>query len=219
MSNVLLERLFSTIQTIFFKEIGKKITTNALKNIMDLFFIVFEKVGCKFEVISDIYLHLYKEIVSKEVTMAQISTKDRVLVIGSGSLPATPVLIAQNTQAQTTSIDKDCNAVKEAAQYVKNHHLEQTLKIECADGATYPLERFTIIVVLYGVKKPAEILRYLGSRINPDTRVIYRTITDSNGAITDKTLNLSAYFHIKDRVHSETLGSFDSFLLSKKAIS
>lgn len=219
MSNRLLERLFSTIQTIVFKEIGKKITTNALKNIMDLFFIVFEKVGCKFEVISDIYLHLYKEIVSKEVIMAQISSKDRVLVIGSGSLPATPVLIAQNTQAQTTSIDKDCNAVKEAAQYVKNHHLEQILTIECADGTMYPLTQFTIIVVLYGVKKPAEVLRYLGSHINQDTRVIYRTITDSKGTITDKTLDLSAYFHINDRVHSEDLGSFDSFLLTKKELS
>ncbi|KYK20807.1 hypothetical protein AYK25_08590 [Thermoplasmatales archaeon SM1-50] len=216
MSNSILKRIFSTFQTIFFKEVGKKITTNALKNLMDLFFIIFEKVGCKFEVISDIYLSLYKEIVTREVTMANISPEDRVLVIGSGSLPATPVLIVQESQAQTTSIDKDCNAVKEASQYVKNHHLSQILTVECADGATYPLGHFSVIVVLYGVKKPAELLRHLAGRINQSTRVIYRAITDSQGRITDKTLNLSAYFHIKDRVHSDTLGSFDSFLLTKK---
>lgn len=216
MSNSMLERLFSTLQTLIFKQVGKKITTNSLKNLMDSLFIIFEKVGCKFEVISEIYLKLYLEIVLKEVTMAQISSQDRVLVIGSGSLPATPVLIAQNTHAQIISIDKDSTAVKQATHYVKSHHLEQTLTIECADGLTYPLEQFTIIVVLYGVKKPAEMLRSIAGRINQNTKVIYRAITDSQGRITDKTLQLMTYFTIKDQVHSETLGSFDSFLLTKK---
>lgn len=216
MPTSMLERLFSTLQNLIFKQVGKKITTNALKNIMDLFFIVFEKVGCKFEVISDIYLKLYQEIVTEEIAMTQITSQDKVLVIGSGSLPATPVLIARNTHAHTTTIDKDCNAVKEAVLYVKNHHLEKILSIECADGFTYPLERFTVIVVLYGVKHPAELLNQLAGRISQNTKVIYRTITNPQGGITDKTLDLSGYFTIKDHVHTETLGSFDSFLLTKK---
>lgn len=216
MAASLLERLFTLFRVLIFEKIGRKITTNAFKNVMDLFFIVFEKVGCKFEVISNIYLKLYTEIVTKEVTMAQISSTDSVLVIGSGSLPATPVLIARGTKAKTTTIDKDCRAVKEAVQYVKNHHLEHILSIECADGFTYPLERFNVIVVLYGVKHPAELLNQLARRITYDTKVIYRTITDTQGQIKDKTLDLSAYFSIKDHVHTETLGSFDSFLLTKK---
>jgi precorrin-6B methylase 2 len=216
MSNSLLERLLSTLQTLVFKQVGKKITTNSLKNLMDPLFIIFEKAGCKFEVISEIYLKLYQEIVIKEITMAQISPQDRVLVIGSGSLPATPVLIAQNTHAQIVSIDKDSTAVNKAAHYVKSHHLEQTLTIECADGLTYPLEQFTIVFVLYGVKKPAEMLRSIADRINQNTKVIYRAITDSQGRVTDKTLQLTTYFTNKDQVHSETLGSFDSFLLTKK---
>jgi len=216
MSTSIIERLFSVLQKLIFKRIGKKITTNALKNIMDLLFILFEKVGCKFEIISEIYLKMYQEIATKEVTMAKISSQDRVLVIGSGSLPATPILIVQNTHAQTTSIDKDCSAVNEATSYVKNHHLGQILTIECADGLQYPLEQFTVIVVLYGVKQPSEMLSHLAKRINQNTRVVYRTITDPHGKVMDKTLDLSTYFHIKDHVHSETLGSFDSFLLMKK---
>ncbi len=216
MATSMLERLFSTLQNLIFTQVGKKITTNALKNIMDLFFIVFEKVGCKFEVISDIYLKLYQEIVTEEIAMAQITAQDRVLVIGSGSLPVTPVLIARNTHAHTTTIDKDCKAVKEAILYVKNHHLDEILSIECADGVTYPLEQFSVIVVLYGVKNPAEFLTQLARRLSQNTKVIYRTITDSQGKITDKTLDLSGYFTIRDHVHTETLGSFDSFLLTKK---
>ena len=216
MSTSILERLFSTLQKVIFKQIGKKITTNALKNIMDLFFMFFEKVGCKFEVISEIYLKLYQEIVTKEIAMAQISDQDRVLVIGSGSLPVTPAIIAQNTHAQTISIDKDCTAVKEAMRYVTAHHLEETLSIQYANGLTYPAGEFTVIVVLYGVKQPTELFRHLADHIDQKTRVIYRTITDTQGRIKDKTLDISLHFFIKNQIHSETLGSFDSFLLMKK---
>jgi hypothetical protein len=216
MSTSILERLFSVLQKLIFKQIGNRMPTNALKNVMDLVFVLFEKVGCKFEVISEIYLKLYHEIVIKEIILAQISSHDRVLIIGSGSLPATPALIAQNTHAQIVSIDKDCTAVKEATRYVNIHHLEQMLTIECADGLTYPVELFTVIVVLYGVKQPAMMLSYLASHIDQNTRVVYRTITDSQGRVTDKTLDISQYFFIKERVHTETLGSFDSFLLTKK---
>ena len=216
MSTSIIERVLSSLQTLIFKQIGKKITTNALKNIMDLLFILFEKIGCKFKVISEIYIKMYKEIVAKELAMAKISIQDRVLVIGSGSLPATPILIVQNTHAQTISIDKNRSAVKEATSYVKHHHLEQILKIECADGFQYPLEQFTVIFVLYGVKQPSKMLDHLAKHINQNTRVVYRTITDPQGKIMDKTLDFSTSFHIKDHVHSATLGSFDSFLLIKK---
>jgi uncharacterized membrane protein len=216
MSTSILERLFSILQKIIFKQIGKKIPTNALKNIMDLFFMLFEKVGCKFEVISEIYLKLYQEIVIKEIIMAQISDQDRVLVIGSGSLPATPVIIAQNTHAQTISIDKDCTAVKEAMHYVTAHHLEQTLSIQYANGLTNPVDQFTVIVVLYGVKQPTELFSHLADHIDQKTRIIYRTITDTHGRIKDKTLDISQYFLIKNQTHTETLGSLDSFLLMKK---
>ena len=216
MSTSPIERLFSILQKFIFKQIGNKLPTDALKNIMDLLFVMFEKVGCKFEVISEIYLKLYREIVIKEIAMAQISHRDRVLVIGSGSIPATSALIAQNVHVQVVSVDKDCTAVKEASHYVTTHHLEQTLSIQCADGLTYPVEQFTVIVVLYGVKQPAMILSNLASRINKNTRVIYRTITDAQGKIKDKTLDILQYFRIKDHIHSETLGSFDSFLLMKK---
>jgi 2-polyprenyl-3-methyl-5-hydroxy-6-metoxy-1,4-benzoquinol methylase len=216
MSTPILEQLFFFLQNLVFKQIGGKIRTNDLKSIMDFVFILVEKIGCKFEVISEIYLKLYEDIVTKEITLAQISQKDRILVIGSGSLPVTPTLIVRNTHAQTVSIDIDPHAVKQAIHYVNSQNLEQLLKIEYADGFTYPIEQFNVIIVLYGVKHPAEMLRNLADRIDQNTKVIYRTITDTKGKILDKTLDLSQYFIIKEQVHTETLGSFDSFLIMKK---
>lgn len=216
MSAYILEQLFFFLQNLVFEQIGSKIRTNDLKSVMDFVFILFEKIGCKFGVISEIYLKLYEDIVTKEIALAQISQNDRVLIIGSGSLPATPILIVRNTQAQTVSIDKDSHAVKEATHYVNSRNLGQILKIECADGFIYPVEQFNVIIVLYGVKHPAEMLSRLADRIDQNTRVVYRTITDVQGRIRDKTLDISQYFVIKKQVHTETLGSFDSFLLMKK---
>jgi 2-polyprenyl-3-methyl-5-hydroxy-6-metoxy-1,4-benzoquinol methylase len=216
MSTPILEQLFFFLQNLVFKQIGGKIRTNHLKSIMDFVFILVEKIGCKFEVISEIYLKLYEDIVTKEITLAQISQKDRILVIGSGSLPVTPTLIVRNTHAQTVSIDIDPHAVKQAIHYVNSQNLEPLLKIEYADGFTYPIEQFNVIIVLYGVKHPAQMLRNLADRIDQNTKVIYRTITDTKGKILDKTLDLSQYFIIKEQVHTETLGSFDSFLIMKK---
>jgi 2-polyprenyl-3-methyl-5-hydroxy-6-metoxy-1,4-benzoquinol methylase len=216
MPTILLERLLSSLQNLIFHQIGSKIRTNALKGIMDYVFILFEKIGCKFDIVSEIYLKLYREIVAKEIILAQITKDDRVLVIGSGSLPATPILLARDTGATVVSIDKDLQAVKEATQYLKSKKLDQMLKVECANGFTYPLERFTVIVVLYGVKQPAEMMRYLASRTNQTTRVVYRTITDAKGQIRDKTLELEQHFIIQKQIHTQSLGSFDSFLLMKK---
>jgi precorrin-6B methylase 2 len=216
MSQSRLKQVFSLLQTIVFKQIGNKIPTNSLKNLMDIAFILFEKIGSKFESISSLYLRLYEDIVLKELSIARLTKDDTVLVIGSGSLPATPVLIAQNTSTKIISIDKDPAAVTAATTYVKNHHLEDKLTIVYADALTYPMERYTVIFVLYGVKHPGEFLTSLALRIHPDTRVIFRTITDAQGKIADKTINLAVHFHVKEHVHTESLGSVDSFLLTKK---
>ncbi|MBN1280977.1 MAG: hypothetical protein JXA00_04945 [Candidatus Thermoplasmatota archaeon] len=217
MAASLLERLLSLLQTMVFQLIGNKIPTNALKHIMDLGFVLFEKVSCKFEVLSTLYLKMYSDIVRKEIALANITDGEHVLVIGSGALPATPVLIAQYSSAQRViSIDNDRYAVREASRYVQTHHLEQKLSIVYADGVNYPVEPFTVIFVLYGVKHPQEILTYLAGAVRDDTRIIFRAITDITGQLTDRSIRLSPLFTIQKKVHTETLGSFDSFLLVKK---
>ena len=83
------ERFFSLFIHIFYKQIGTKIRTDAFKFFFDIFFVVFEKIGFKFDVISNNYVKLYDDIVEKEIKMAKISSNDHILVIGCGSLPAT----------------------------------------------------------------------------------------------------------------------------------
>jgi precorrin-6B methylase 2 len=162
------------------------------------------------------YIKMYQEILTQEISLAQVSEHDKVLVIGSGSLPVTPTLIVRNTHAQTVAIDKDPIAVKDATQFVRSQKLEQLLKIEYANALTYPLEQFNIIFVLYGINHPAAMLQYLASHIDKNTKVIFRAITDTHGNILDRTLDLSRYFDIKNQIRTEGIGTIDSFLLMKK---
>jgi precorrin-6B methylase 2 len=211
-----LERVFSFVQTIVFKHIGSKVRTNAFKGLMDIFFVIFEKIGSKLDAIGSLYLKLYRDIVTKEIALAHLTKDEKALVIGGGSLPATPVLLALHTGATIVAIDKDRNAVKEATQFVRTHHLEKNLRVVYADGLLFPLEPYDVIFVLYGVKQPETMLQRIASQISEKTRVVLRVITDAHGALTDKTIDIDKHYIIKDRVRTDTLGSFESLLLMKK---
>jgi precorrin-6B methylase 2 len=206
----------STLQTIAFEYIGSLVQTNTFKDFMDLLFIVLEKVGSKFQVVSALYLDLYRDIVSKELALLQLTKNTKVLVIGGGSLPATPMLLTMATGTSIDIIDKDPEAVTTGQQFILSYHLEDKLKVINTNALHYPLTPYDVIIILYGVKQPNKVLQYIASQVSEKTRVILRVITDDQGNIADKTLDLSSRFIIKDRVRSTTLGSFESLLLQKK---
>lgn len=210
------EGFFSLFIYIFYRQIGTKFRTDALKFFWDIFFVVLEKIGFKFDVISSNYIKLYDDIVEKEICMAKISSKDRILVIGCGSLPATTALIAMKTKAEITTIDVDSRAVHEASYFFKNINLERQITVEHADGLRYPINKFDVIFVLYGVQRQKEILTYLAENMQDTTKIIFRTVWDTQGRLSNKSIDVSRLFLVKDHVSSEYLGSVDSLLLLKK---
>jgi len=210
------EGFFSLFIYIFYRQIGTKFRTDALKFFWDIFFVVLEKTGLKFDVISSNYMKLYDDIVEKEVGMAKISSTDRILVIGCGSLPATTALIAMKTKAEITTIDIDRRAVHEASYFFKNLNLKHQITVEKADGLKYPINKFDVIFVLYGVQQQKEILAYLAENMQDATKIIFRTVCDTQCNLSNKSIDLSSLFLVEDHVSSEYLGSVDSLLLLKK---
>jgi len=211
-----MERFFILVQSVVFRRIGNSFPTNSFKRFMDRLFVTVEKIGSKFQIFSEQYLNMYQEIVEKEIRMSPVKKKDRILIIGSGSLPTTAVLFALKTKASIVAIDKDPQAVDAATNYVKQFSLGNRLIIEHADGFSYPLSGFDVIVVLYGVTQQAEMIEHLAIHMHSDTRVIVRIVTDTKGNILDDQINLSKYFVVKEQARSESLGSVVSFLLMKK---
>jgi 2-polyprenyl-3-methyl-5-hydroxy-6-metoxy-1,4-benzoquinol methylase len=216
MSRNINERLFSFMRRLFFEDIGPKFRVGTLKNLMDILFVIFEKLCHNFDFISRYYLDIYQEIVGKEIKLAKISSKDNILVIGCGSLPTTSVLIAMKADVDIVAIDNDSKAVKEAINYTNKHHFENRIKVEHADGLFYSIEKFDVIFVLYGVKRQKELFRHLAKNMKNTARIIFRTAIDTNGQLTGEKIVLSNYFIVKDCIRSKSLGLVDSFLLFKK---
>ena len=211
-----IERFLSFSRRMFFKEISAKFRPGSAKKLMDISYIIFEKVAHKFDIISTNYLKMYRELVEKEVKMADISSDDLVIVIGCGSLPATSVLIAMETEAHVVSIDTDGRAVEDAYKFVRNLHLEDRIKVEHADGLFYPLKEFDVIFLLYGVKRQEEIFKSLADSMKNNARIIFRTVIGIQDETMKSSIDLSKWFLIKDTAKSDTLSPAGSYLLFKK---
>jgi len=210
------KRIFSFSRYLFFEIISVKFRTSSTKKLMDFLYAIFEKVATKFDIISSNYLNMYQELVDKELEMVGISQNDHVIIIGCGSLPITAILVATKTNAQVTAIDNDNFAVKEANKYIRKHHLEDKVKIEQADGESYPLKRFDVVYLSYGMKNKENIFKIITNNTKKNSRIIFRTVIGSQQENKKHTNELSKWFFVKDSIKSKTLPPAGSYLLLRK---
>ena len=148
--------------------------------------------------------------------MSNIKSKDLVLVIGGGSLPVTPALVTIKTKANIVVIDIDQKAIKKSSKFINDLNLKEKIKLEHADGLNYPVEKFSVIFVVYGMKREKKVLNYLSNNMNQRARIIFRTTLDALNSKKKDRIDLSSIFNVKDHISSESLGRVDSFLLCKK---
>ena len=210
------DRFFSFTKYMFFEEISVKFPPGSAKKLIDFLYVIFEKVATKFDLISSNYLEMYQEIVDKEIKMAGISSKDQVVVIGCGSLPITAVLVAMKTKAHIIALDNDKTAVKEASNFIINHHLENIVEIKYADGKLYPINKFDVIYLTYGLKKKEDIFNSLVKNSNKNSKIIFRTVIGKEGEKKKSITELSKWFLVKDSIKSDTMPPSGSYLLLKK---
>ncbi len=135
-------------------------------------FKLFEKLATKIRFFNYLYSFIYVDLIEKEINVAFISSKDKVLHIGCGSCPITSELIVKKTGATVTAIDCDSNAVKIARQHFVNKNI--SVKVEKANGRDYSYGSFDVIVVSHGVKPKKVILENIFSKMKNGARLIYR---------------------------------------------
>jgi precorrin-6B methylase 2 len=216
MKTNLSQRCFSTAKTIFFDVISTKFRPGLLKGSLNLIYVIFEKVAINFKILSESYIDMYDEIVGKEIKLANISNKDKILVIGAGSIPATSIKIAEKINASIISIDIDESAVINAKRIVKNLGLSDKLEMKTADGINYYFEKYDVIFILYGITNNIELFENLSKKIRVETRVIFRSVFDSENNTIKSDINLSDLFVIKKIIKSEKIPPVASVLLLKK---
>jgi SAM-dependent methyltransferase len=140
---------------------------------------LWEDLAIKISFLKALYLHFSKAkaVVAREIAASQITSKDRVLVIGCGSLPYTAELIARQTGATVVAIDNDPNAIRKASRYVRQRGLDG-VDIKQGDGFNYPLSTFTVIIIVLGVKPKGKIVERVILEAQEEARIIYREPRD-----------------------------------------
>ena len=153
-----------------------------------------------------------KPVFLKEIKIANIKSKDKVLLIGCGILPTETILIAETTGAKVVGIDNSITAVKYAKKYVEKKELSELIKIEYADGKNYPLSNFNIIFIAINVFPIESILKHLSKNIKPNTKILCKSIKNDIESTLEKQ-GLSKKLFVKSKIKNPRT---QSFLLSMR---
>ncbi len=216
MKSMMSSQCLSIVHHLFYEVISPKFNEKALKHLMDKMYIYFEKTFVHFEFVSIRYLRLYDEITNNEIKLANIQSKDNVLVIGSGSIPATAELIVRKTGAHVSCIDRDYQAVILGNQYAKQHHIDENLHTIHTDGSTFDYTPYDVIIMSYGVQGEHQLFSRIIKQMKPSARILYRQPYNPPYSFNSLPDVVSNSFVLQDRMISQSLGSVCSLILVKK---
>jgi len=129
-----------------------------------------------------------------------LSKGSKVLHIGCGPYPLTMVELATMLDIQIVGIDVNGKAVRQARDLINKRSLENKITIEQADGATYPVESFDVIIVSSCSSPKIKILHHLFAtaktnaiiivrELDVATREIYECITEHKNIVIVKKMH------------------------------
>jgi hypothetical protein len=202
----------------FLKNFSNSMDMHSLKKLSDSSFIIGEKILVNFPFFIEYYTQFYKEMVDNEIQMTNITSKDKILHIGCGPIPATSILISEKTGARVVAIDKALKSVEKASYLVKNYFKSDNLEVICADGLVFPAKDFDVIIVSDGINKLDEILINISKMIDRKTRIIFRKNIYSPDDLNENNFSLANFFEVEKVYNHKSYGYLSSVLLLKKNI-
>jgi precorrin-6B methylase 2 len=210
-------RIFATLSYLFFEEISPKFQADALKNLMDYIYILFEKSFHHFDYFVQLYFMMYDDLIENEIQLANITKEQNVLVIGCGSLPATSILLVQKTGAKIKGIDKDKRAVLQAKKFIESYQLDDRLQFEYTEDLSVDISSVDVIFIAYGIKQESFVFDKLDKIIRNDTQIIYRIPFNIDEHKVLDSINKTSDFTIEKKVITPSMGSTISLLLKKNS--
>jgi tRNA G37 N-methylase Trm5 len=134
----------------------------------------FEVLASKLPTLSRLYMYPYKNVVKREIELANLEPGARVLQIGAGSVPYTALYLASLGGFYVTALDIDPGAVKCAADWVERMGFSDRIRILCTSGNDYSLEKVAAAFLALQVEPKEEVMDYLMARGEEGLKVIVR---------------------------------------------
>ena len=116
----------------------------------------------------------YKNIIKREVRLAEIKPDDKILCIGGGPCPYTAIMLHQLTGAAVTVADNNTACVKKAANLIKRLGLDHAISIVCCEGEAIDCTGYTVIHLALQVSPKGKVLNHLLARAGSGVKFLVR---------------------------------------------
>lgn len=144
---------------------------------MKKIFAAWEKLSGMFYPTFYLYYKIYKNVIAKEIALANINAKDNVLNIGCGAIPFTAIHIAKITGAKVTAMDIDEEAVEKCKKYLKKYKLDKNITVIQGNGEEKISDEFTVVIVALQVFNKEKTYNNLKNSLPTIFRAIFRIPT------------------------------------------
>lgn len=124
----------------------------------------------------------FQRLIQAEIKLASITDKDKVLFIGSGPFPISPILVSQLTSARVDCFDQSDQASSVSEKVIQKLGLTERIRIFNASGDIRKIYGYDVIVVALLAQPKSEILYNAQWSIPQGTRVICRSSEDQRQA-------------------------------------
>lgn len=121
-----------------------------------------------------LYANFYREVVNNEISLAGITSDDRVLNIGCGGIPFTSILIARQAGAKVWAVDRDSDAVNVARKCIKKTGLNRLISVEHHNGIDPLPFNFSVAIVALQVEPKKKVLDNLMQNGTLGAKIIMR---------------------------------------------
>ena len=186
-----------------------------LRRFTALNFVFFEKIVANLTRLIPLYILFYEEMIKEEIEFADISKNDKVLHIGSGTIPATGIIICQKTNADITGIDINSESIKKSKIVIEKKFKSLNLRVKLADGANIDVSEYNKIIISDGINDLLKILTNISKSSKKGSIVILRK-TIKNDAFELDNDGLNKNFDVKKISKHPFYGDLSSIMLVKK---
>ncbi len=133
-----------------------------------------EKIASHSRLLSALYTLPYRKIIKRETDLLMLEEGDRLLFIGAGSVPFTPLLIAKEKNVTIIAVDTDAAAVKRARKVVGKHNLDDRIEILHRDGRDLEGLAFTHALIALQAEPKGGLISAIRAH-NEKARIAART--------------------------------------------
>ena len=167
-----------------------------------------EKKFSKYDSLIKLYSLYYRNIVEKEIQLANVKSCDKVLCIGGGSIPCTAIEIANQTNAHIHVLDIDESAVECARHVIEKLGLHEKITVINGKGQDIDIGPYDVVHLALQVSPKEEVLKNVWEKSKEGNRIIVR--------MPRKTLN-PFYSNITDDFIKKNLKAISSVAIGYKA--